>query len=228
VRKLAAAGLMALAAVALTGCPGGRQPEKAKAGAAKAPARPPEVYRVRIETTKGELVVEVQRAWAPRGADHFYDLVESRFYDGVRFHRVLRGFVCQFGINGNPRINGIWNAARIPDDPVKQKNRQGTLAYAKIGPNSRTTQVFNNLRDNPELDKTGFAPFGRVVEGFPTVERLYSSYGEGPPRGTGPDPAQLELKGEPYLEAHFARLDRIRRAVVLPVVAAAAPASAPR
>ena len=207
--------LVAAAALAVMAACGGASKEAAKKEAPRAPEKPPEEYRVEFVTTKGNFTVEVKREWAPRGADHFHELVVSKFYDGARFHRVIRGFVVQFGIAANPKTNAVWSAANIPDDPVKQKNRKGTVTYAKIGPNSRATQVFVNLRDNLDLDKSGFAPFGRVVEGMDVVEKLYWSYGELAPRGSGPDPALAETQGESYFAAKFPRLDRIERAVVL-------------
>ena len=189
--------------------------EKKSAGPPPPPEKPPETYRVKFETTKGDFVVEARREWAPRGADHFYGLVRAKFYDGVRFHRVVRGFVVQFGINGDPKTQRLWSSAQIPDDPVKQKNRKGYLSFAKLGPNSRTTQVFINLRDNLDLDKSGFAPFAQVVEGMDVVERLYFAYGEVAPRGGGPDPTRIEGQGEAYLERQFPRLDSIRRAGIV-------------
>jgi peptidyl-prolyl cis-trans isomerase A (cyclophilin A) len=199
--------------LALLSC-GPRQVEKKKEAAAP-PEKPPEVYKVKFETTKGDFVVEVYRDWAPRGADHFFELLQAKFYDGVRFHRVVRRFVCQFGINGNPKIQRLWGSAQIPDDPVKQKNVKGTLSYAKLGPNSRTTQVFINLADNAMLDTTGFAPFAKVIEGMDVVEKLYFAYGEVAPRGGGPDPAQIELQGNSYIERTYPRLDAINKASVI-------------
>jgi len=186
--------------------------------APKAPPRPeapPERYRVKFETSKGDFVIEVHREWAPRGADHFFELVNNRFYDGVRFFRVVRGFVVQFGIHGDPAVQRLWGEAAIRDDPVKQSNRKGFVSFAKLGPNSRTTQVFINLADNTSLDKDGFAPFGQVVEGMEVVERLWSAYGEIPPKGRGPDPARIVREGNAYLEREFPRLDRVVRARLL-------------
>jgi peptidyl-prolyl cis-trans isomerase A (cyclophilin A) len=131
----------------------------------------------------------------------------------------------QFGINPDPKTQALWGGMRILDDPVRVSNKKGTITYAKLGPNSRSTQVFINLRDNPTLDEEGFAPFGLVVEGMDVVERLWSSYGEVAPRGTGPDPARIELEGEAYLENDFPRLDRIVR-VTLVEPAPEAPAAA--
>jgi peptidyl-prolyl cis-trans isomerase A (cyclophilin A) len=213
-RNRTEAAFSLLFCVVLAACGSGGKVEE-KVEAPTAPRKPPANYKVRFETTKGDFVVEAYRDWAPRGADHFFELVEAKFYDGVRFHRVVRGFVCQFGINGNPKTQQLWSTLQIPDDPVKEKNRKGTIAYAMRGPNTRTTQVFINLRDNLDLDKSGFAPFGKVVEGMEVVESLYHSYGEAAPRGGGPDPTQIELQGNQYLDRRFPRLDSIKRAVVV-------------
>ncbi len=200
--------------LALASCSGPSEEKKAPRKAA-VPEKPPGVYKVRFDTTKGPFVVEVTRAMAPHGADHFFELVQARFYNGVRFHRVMRGFVCQFGINGDPKVNQVWALGAIPDDPVKQKNKKGTITYAKLGPNSRATQVFLNLRDNPELDTTGFAPFGKVVEGWDVVEKLAFLYGEVKPRGSGPDPMKIEAQGNAYLDREYPRLDAIKAASIL-------------
>ena len=151
-------------------------PAAPSAGAAlldpsRATERAPARFRVRFETTKGPFVVEVTRAWAPRGADRFYNLVRAGYYDDVAFFRVIEGFMVQFGINGDPRVNAAWQAARIPDDPVTQSNRRGMVTYAMAGPDTRTTQLFINFRDNKGLDGQGFAPFGGVVEGLPSWTR---------------------------------------------------------
>jgi peptidyl-prolyl cis-trans isomerase A (cyclophilin A) len=157
----------------------------------------------------------VHRDWAPLGADHFYQLVKSGFYDGDRFFRIARGFVVQFGINGDPNTNALWSTGLLPDDPVKHHNAKGTVTYAKPGPNARTTQLFINLKDNRgNLDSQGFAPIGQVVDGMPVVESLYAFYGEIPPAGQGPDPNKIEQQGNEYLEAHFPRLDFIKKAIV--------------
>jgi peptidyl-prolyl cis-trans isomerase A (cyclophilin A) len=179
------------------------------------PETPPETYRVKLETSKGDIVLEVRREWAPRGADQFFDLVRNRFYDGARFFRVVRGFVVQFGIHGDPATQRLWGDMKFRDDPVKQSNRKGFVSFAKLGPNSRTTQVFINLGDNVSLDKEGFAPFAQVVEGMEVVERLWSAYGEIPPKGQGPDPAKIMLEGNAYLDRDFPRLDTILRARVV-------------
>jgi len=198
----------------LVACSTPDQTKKAEAPAAAKEERVPDVFQVNLDTSKGPVLIDVHRDWAPRGADHFYALVRTGFYDGNRFFRVVRFFVVQFGINGDPQLNRLWANANLPDDPVKQSNVNGTLTYAHLGPNSRSTQLFINLKDNKALDKQGFAPIGKVISGMDTVERLYSSYGEMAPRGQGPDPSQIEVHGNAYLENHFARLDYINKATI--------------
>ena len=198
----------------LVACSTAPEAEKAEAPPPE-PVKPPEVYRVKLETTKGDIIIEVHQEWAPRGADHFFELVHSKFYDNSRFFRVVRRYIAQFGINSDPKTQSLWAQMRIRDDPVKQSNKKGFVTFAKLGPASRTTQVFINLRDNEALDKDGFAPFGQVIEGMDIVERLWSSYGEVAPRGTGPDPTQIELQGDAYLEQQFPRLDKIVRATII-------------
>jgi peptidyl-prolyl cis-trans isomerase A (cyclophilin A) len=204
----------AVACLLSMACSPPSQTRKAEAPAAAKNEPPPDVFRVNLDTSKGPVAIEVRRAWAPRGADHFYELVKTGFYDGNRFFRVVRNFVVQFGISGDPQLNRLWANANLPDDPVKQSNVTGTLTYAHLGPNSRSTQLFINLKDNKTLDKQGFAPIGKVISGMATVERLYSSYGEIAPRGQGPDPSRIEVEGNAYLENHFARLDYINKAAV--------------
>jgi peptidyl-prolyl cis-trans isomerase A (cyclophilin A) len=160
------------------------------------------------------VVVEVHRDWAPAGADHFYSLVKTGYYDGNRFFRVVRNFVVQFGVSGDVGANRLWSNAYLRDDPVKQRNVRGTLTYAKDGPNTRTTQLFINLKDNKALDKQGFAPIGKVVSGMDVVDRFYGSYGEMAPRGRGPDPSRIASEGNGYLDAEFSRLDYIKKAAV--------------
>jgi peptidyl-prolyl cis-trans isomerase A (cyclophilin A) len=174
----------------------------------------PETFRVDLDTSKGPVSIEVTRAWAPHGADRFYNLVKSGLYDGDRFFRVV-SFVVQFGINGDPSISQLWANMNIPDDPVKQKNRRGMVTFAALGKDTRRTQVFINLKDNRALDTQGFAPFGRVVSGMEeTVDHLYFGYGDMPPRGNGPDPTQIELQGNRYLDNKFPRLDNIKKAII--------------
>jgi len=175
----------------------------------------PEAYAVKFVTTQGTFVIQARRAWAPRGADRFYNLAKNGFYDGASFFRVLPGFVVQFGISPDPQISKVWKTATIPDDPVVESNLQGTITFATAGPNTRTTQAFINLADNPRLDGMGFSPFGKVTEGMDVVQRLYSGYGEGGPRGNGPDQGHIEAEGRAYLEKDFPKLDSIRTATIL-------------
>lgn len=175
----------------------------------------PDSFEVRFDTTQGEFVVEVHRDWSPVGADRFYNLVKSGFYDDTRFFRVLPGFVVQFGIHGDPLVAETWTDATIQDDPVKESNKVGYVTYAKSGaPNSRTTQVFINLADNVRLDGMGFAPFGQVIEGMDVVEKLYAGYGEGAPRGNGPMQQRIVEEGNTYLDEFFPKLDRIEKATL--------------
>ncbi len=185
------------------------------ANSAPAAKTAPKVYRVKFETTKGDFVITVTRGWAPQGADRFYQLVQSRFYDGARFFRVLPGFVAQFGINGDPRTTAKWQKSEIPDDPVVESNTPGMVSFATAGPNTRTTQVFISYGNNARLDKMGFSPFGKVTEGVNVVEQFHSGYGEGPPRGSGPDQKRIESEGNAYLIGAFPKLDYIKKARVL-------------
>ncbi len=169
----------------------------------------PETFKVKLETSKGDIIIEVSRSWAPRGADRFYNLVKNGFYDEARFFRVVPNFVVQFGMNANPRISQIWSNAQFRDDPVLKTNRKGAVTFATAGPNSRTTQVFINLKANAFLDSQGFAPFGQVVEGMDVVESLYSGYGE------APDQAMILNQGNAYLNRQFPKLDYIRKAVIM-------------
>ena len=174
----------------------------------------PAHYKARFETSKGVFVLEITRAWAPRGADRFYNLVKNGFYDNVRFFRVISGFMVQFGINGDPAVSAKWREANIQDDPVRQSNRRGMISFATAGPNTRTTQVFINFVDNSRLDGMGFAPFGRVVSGMNVVDALYAGYGEGAPRGRGPDQGRLQMQGNAYLIKNYPRMDYIKKTTI--------------
>ncbi len=186
-------------------------------------AQAPAVYKAKFTTTKGEIVIEVTRAWAPLGADRFYNLVKNGFYTDAAFFRVLPGFVAQFGIPARPDVARVWSGARIGDDPVSQSNLRGYVTFATSGPNSRTSQLFINYADNTGLDGMGFAPFGKVVEGMEVVEQFYADYGEGPPRGNGPEQGRIANEGKAYLDKQFPKLDTIKAAVI---VGEAPPASA--
>jgi peptidyl-prolyl cis-trans isomerase A (cyclophilin A) len=174
----------------------------------------PPNYKVRFDTSKGIFVVEVRRDVAPNGADRFYNLVKNGFYDNTRFFRVISGFMVQFGIHGEPSTMAPWRNATIKDDPVKVSNARGFITFATSGPDSRTTQVFINFSDNSMLDGKGFAPFGKVVSGMDVVDKLYADYGEGAPRGTGPDQGRLQMEGNGYLAKSFPKLDFIKKAII--------------
>ena len=174
----------------------------------------PPVYKAKFDTTKGAFVIEVHRDWAPNGADRFYNLVKNGFYDNVRFFRVITGFMVQFGIHGDPKVSAPWREAQLKDDPVKQSNKRGYITYAMAGPNTRTSQVFINFGDNGSLDSQGFSPFGRVVTGMEVVDKLNAEYGEGAPRGRGPDQSRMQMEGNAYLTKDFARLDYVKKATI--------------
>jgi peptidyl-prolyl cis-trans isomerase A (cyclophilin A) len=190
-------------------------------------AKAPDEYKVKFTTTRGDFTVTVHRAWAPIGADRFYTLVRHHFYDNATFFRVLPGFVVQFGISAYPPVSAAWTKSNIKDDPVTQTNLRGSLTFATAGPNTRTTQVFINLADNKRLDSMGFAPFAQVTEGMNVVEMMYEGYGEGAPQGAGPDQAQLEKQGKPYLDKGWPKLDYIKTAVLLTPPGATATGSKP-
>ncbi|MBV9611531.1 MAG: peptidylprolyl isomerase [Acidobacteriaceae bacterium] len=190
-------------------CCGGKKSVEMKPG-------PPQ-YKVRLETTKGDVLILVHRDWSPLGADHFYELTNMRFYDAAYFFRAIPAFVVQWGINGDPKVNKDWSQIPIRDDPPRVSNKVGTVVYAAAGPNSRTTQVFINLGDNSKtLDPQGFTPFGEVIQGMDNVMSFYTGYGDGPPSGAGPDQAAIADIGNAYLEEHFPKLDRVKTARVVP------------
>ena len=170
----------------------------------------PATFRVQFDTSRGPFAVEVHRDWSPKGADRFYELIQNRFYDANRFFRVVPNFVIQWGIQGDPEFQLKWRDKKITDDPVKQTNRRGTIAYATDGANTRTTQLFINLKDNPQLDKRGFSPFGEVVSGMDVVDGIYPGYGQ------MPNQDQIQLHGNAYLQSQFPKLDYIQTARVLP------------
>ncbi|MGH9746670.1 MAG: peptidylprolyl isomerase [Candidatus Acidiferrales bacterium] len=174
----------------------------------------PAEYDVTMSTTKGDIVIHVTRAWAPLGADRFYNLVKNGFYSDAHFFRVLPGFVVQFGLSADPGVSRVWRSANIKDDPVAQSNKPGSVTFATAGPNTRTTQVFINLGENGQLDSMGFAPFGEVTQGMDVVKKLHSGYGEGAPSGRGPDQGTISSQGKAYLDKTFPNLDSIKTATV--------------
>lgn len=170
----------------------------------------PAMYKATFETSAGTFVVEVHRDWAPIGADRFYNLVKSGFFENVRFFRVIPGFMVQFGMHGDPSVGAAWRTASIKDDPVKQSNKRGYITFATAGPNTRTTQIFINFADNAGLDGQGFAPFGQVTSGMGVVDKLNASYGAAP----GNDQGNIAAGGNAYLEKSYPKLDFIKKATI--------------
>ena len=175
----------------------------------------PATYKARFKTTKGDFVVEVTRDWSPNGADRIYNLVKLGYFTDIAFFRVLDGFVAQGGIHGDPSMSARWRNARFPDDAsTGHSNARGTMVFATAGPNTRTTQFFVNFKDNGMLDSMGFTPFGKVVAGMDVVDKLNKEYGEGAPRGAGPDQGRIQSEGNAYLKKDFPRLDYIKTAAL--------------
>ena len=177
----------------------------------------PDTYNVKFDTSIGEFVIRVTRAWAPNGADRFYNLVKNGFYDDARFFRAVPNFMVQFGLNANPNVSKVWQSARIPPDKVTQSNKKGFITFAMgASPDTRTTQVFINFRNNGNLDGMGFAPFGEVVSGIDVVDKIYTGYGEGAPRGGGPPQGRVAAEGNAYLIKSFPKMDYIKTATIAP------------
>ena len=170
-------------------------------------SRTPAQYRAKFDTSQGAFVIEVKREWAPIGADRFYELVKSGFYDDARFFRVAPDFVIQWGIARDPILNSLWKDKVIPDDPVKESNMVGYVSFASRGPNTRTTQIFFNLANNLQLDGMGFAAFGRVIQGMDVFGRIYAGYSANPPAQN-----LIEEQGNAYLRQNFPKLDYIKTA----------------
>ncbi len=170
----------------------------------------PETFKAEFDTTKGKVVLEITRSLAPNGADRFYNLVRSGYFTDIAFFRVIPGFMCQFGIHGDPKISAKWREANISDDPVKTSNARGTITFATAGPNTRTTQLFINFGDNAGLDGQGFSPFGKVIEGMDVVDKINSETGERPNQGA------IQMEGNAYLKKEFPNLDYIKSAKIVP------------
>ena len=203
--------------LALAGSVGSYAQGTAAPDPAKATAKAPPVFKVKMSTTKGDFVVEVHRDWAPLGADRFYNMVKQGYFTDVAFFRVVKGFMVQFGIHGDPAVNRVWREATIQDDPKgKQSNTRGMVTFAMAGPNSRTTQIFINYADNSRLDAMGFPPFGKVIDGMKVVDAIEGMYGEGAPSGKGPSQARMQGEGNAYLKAEFPKLDYLKKATILP------------
>jgi peptidyl-prolyl cis-trans isomerase A (cyclophilin A) len=177
----------------------------------------PDSFRAELQTSRGPITVVARRAWAPHGVDRFYYLTRHGYYDSTYFFRVIENFVAQVGISGNPSINAAWENRRIPDDSVRHSNTRGTLAFASQGPNSRSVQLFINLRDNAKLDTYGggFPPIAEVTSGLSVAESLYDGYGEGAPSGLGPRQDLIMEQGNAYLRRYFPQLDLIQRATIV-------------
>jgi peptidyl-prolyl cis-trans isomerase A (cyclophilin A) len=187
---------------------------------AKLTAKAPDTFKAQFDTTKGKFTIEVTRSLSPNGADRFYNLVRSGYFKDIAFFRVISGFMCQFGIHGDPKVAASWRGAPIADDPVKGSNTRGTLTYAMAGPNTRTTQFFINFADNKNLDGMGFSQFGKVTEGMDVVDKINAEYGEGAPRGRGPDQGRIQTQGNAYLKKDFPNLDYIKSVTLVPADAA--------
>ncbi len=176
----------------------------------------PDTFKAQFDTTKGKFTIEVTRALSPNGADRFYNLVRSGYFKDIAFFRVIPGFMCQFGIHGDPAVAAKWRDANISDDPVKGSNTRGAITFATAGPNTRTTQLFINFGDNARLDGMGFSPFGKVSDGMDVVDKINGEYGEGAPGGMGPDQGRVQNEGNAYLKKDFPNLDYIKSATILP------------
>lgn len=169
----------------------------------------PDSFDIAFHTTRGLIVARVIRGLAPKGADRVWHAVQARYYDGLRFYRVIPGFMAQFGFHGDPAVTRAWETMTLSDEPVRASNTRGMLTFANRGPNTRTVQLFINTGNNPNLDARGFAPIGRVLEGMTIADSLYAGYGEGAPRGPGPDQARILTEGNAYLRKSYPRLDAI-------------------
>lgn len=177
----------------------------------------PDSFRVALETSRGKITVMARRGWAPHGVDRFYYLTRHHYYDSTYFFRVVENFVAQFGISGNSQINSAWQSRRIPDDPVRHSNTRGTIAFASEGPNTRTVQLFINLKDNSKLDSygDGFPPIAEIIDGFNIAASLYDGYGEGAPTGLGPRQEIFMDQGNAYIQHYFPKLDLIQRSTII-------------
>jgi len=221
INLLCALGLFA--AVAITQAEDAKKEEKPSAispgftDPAKLTEKAPETFKAQFDTTKGKFTIEVTRSLSPNGADRLYNLVRSGYFKDIAFFRVVPGFMCQFGIHGDPNVSAKWRAAAIADDPVKGSNTRGTITFATAGPNTRTTQLFINFGNNINLDGMGFSPFGKVTEGMDVVNKINGEYGDAPQfGGHGPDQGRIQMEGNAYLKKDFPNLDYIKSATIVP------------
>ncbi len=222
IHLLCALGLFA--AVAMVQAEEAKKDEKSSAPSpgftdpAKLNEQAPETFKAQFDTTKGKFTIEVTRSLSPNGADRFYNLVRSGYFKDIAFFRVIPGFMCQFGIHGDPGVSAKWRGAAIADDPVKGSNTRGTITFAMGGPNTRTTQLFINFADNTRLDSMGFPSFGKVISGMDVVDKINSEYGDMPQQGgSGPNPERIAVEGNAYLKKDFPNLDYIKSATILSV-----------
>ena len=176
--------------------------------------KPEGAITVKLETTRGDIIIDVVPFWAPRGAKRFLELVRTGYYTDVAFFRVMKDFMAQTGISGTPKLNNKWGRKRIKDDPVMRRNTRGMVTFAHAGQNSRTTQFFINLADNTQLDASGFSVFGKVRD-MTAADALYSGYGDGPPDGKGPDQSKTKKKGNKFLREQFPELDYVISATII-------------
>ena len=200
---------VSLLSIACSADPPANRSDSAVGTQSPATTAAPDSFRVAFETTRGNFAIDVVRAWSPRGADRFHELVNAGYFTDIAFFRVLPGFVAQFGMHGDPAVNREWEDKSIADDPVKQSNARGTIVFATSGPNTRANQFFINFSDNARLDGMGFSPFGRVVEGMSVVDSIYAGYGETPDQG------RIAAQGNTYLRERFPRLDYIKSASIV-------------
>ena len=206
------AGILA-AAVTVTTEQG--KPSAALSNPAALKETAPATFAVNFDTSAGPFTVTVHRDWAPHGADRFYNLVKNGFFTNVRFFRAIPNFMVQFGIHGDPAVSSQWRNARLPVDKVSKSNTRGMITYAMGGtPDSRTTQVFINFKSNANLDAMGFAPFGEVTAGMENVDKIFTGYGEGAPRGKGPEQGRVQAEGNAYLMKEFPKMDYIKAATI--------------
>jgi peptidyl-prolyl cis-trans isomerase A (cyclophilin A) len=203
------AGVALALVVLLAGACAKSPPHLVTPDPARLSQRGPDSFTIRVVTSRGSFELKAHRDWAPHGADRLYYLARAHYYDSVRFFRVVDKFVAQFGLNGDTTVSRAWRDRRIDDDSVVRSNVRGTLTYAAGGKNTRTVQLFINYKDNSRLDTLGFAVVAQVVRGMDVVDSLYKGYGEGPPRGKGPDQGRIAREGNAYLRKEFPQLDFI-------------------
>ena len=192
-------------------------PHPALKDPSKATEKAPETFKVLFTTTEGDFEVTVTRKWSPKGADRFYNLVKIGYFNDIAFFRVIGGFMAQFGIHGDPKVNTVWRGANIKDDPAAGiSNTPGKITFAKTGaPHSRSVQFFINYGNNANLDSMGFTPFGEVSKGMDVVKKVHSGYGEGAPRGRGPSQGKFQAEGNAYVKKQFPELDYIKSAKLI-------------